>query len=106
MQPRTRLTTVYLVPAGVLFIGVMLLQGYLWPPPKPPKKPSEPETVGLYAGAAATAGMDEDVLAKASAERLAQGPSVVGTLAGAAAPVSKEAGILDAVEAERREALA
>jgi YidC/Oxa1 family membrane protein insertase len=108
MQPRNRLATVYLTAAIILLVGVWLLQGYLWPPPKPPRKATDPETVGMYAGAMATAGMDTDVdvFAKAKAEREAQYPSVVGTMASAAVPVSQEAGIFAAVEAERQEALA
>ena len=50
MQPRNRFTTVYLVLAGALFLGVMFLQGYIWPPPKPPQKATGPEVYGFYAG--------------------------------------------------------
>src|SRR4051812_40141854 len=84
MQPRNRLATVYLVAAGVLFLGIMLLQGYLWPPPKPPQKATTPDVVGMYAGALATAGLDKDVdvFAKVAEERKEQLPSALGDVAG------------------------
>src|SRR4051812_37940962 len=90
MQPRNRLATVYLVAAGVLFIGIMLLQGYIWPPPTPPRKATTPDVVGLYAGALATVGLDKDVdvFARAEEERKQQYPAALGTLGGAVTTVA------------------
>jgi YidC/Oxa1 family membrane protein insertase len=108
MQPRNRLGTVYLVAAGILFIGIMLLQGYIWPPPKPPQKATLPETIGMYAGAAAVVGLDKevDVFLKTEEERKAQFPSAVGGLGGAVTTVAIGIDAPSLVAEERREALA
>src|SRR3954454_6838624 len=106
MQPRNRLATVYLVAAGGLFLGVMLLQGYLWPPPTPPRKATTPDVVGLYAGALATAGLDKDVdvFGKAEEDRKQQYPSALGTLGGAATTVAVGIDAPAQAAEERREA--
>ena len=80
MQPRNRLATVYLVAAGVLFLGIMLLQD--WPPP--PHKKATTDVVGLYAGALATAGLDKDVdvFAKIAEEHKQQFPAPSATWPG------------------------
>src|SRR3954471_7235805 len=108
MQPRNRLATVYLVAAGVLFLGVILLQGYLWPPPTPPKKATTPDVVGLYAGALATAGLDKDVdvFAKIAEEHKQEFPSALGDLAGAVTTVAVAVDAPALAAEERREAQA
>ena len=108
MQPRNRLATVYLVAAGVLFLGLMALQGYLWPPPKPAKKPTIPEEISLYAGALADVALhkDVDVFAKTDAERQAQAPAVLGLFGSAATTAAVGVDAPSLVAAERREALA
>lgn len=108
MQPRNRLATVYLVAAGVLFIGIMLLQGYIWPPPPPAKMATVPDVVGMYGGALAAGGLDKDVdlFAKVEVERTAQFPSALGNLGGAMTTVAREAGVLELIRAEREAELA
>src|SRR5262249_27435322 len=83
----------------------MVLQGYLWPPPKPPHKATLPETIGLYAGAAATAGLDKDVdvFLKAEEERKAQFPSAWGDLGSALTTAAYGANVFELVQAEREE---
>ncbi|HEX3147053.1 MAG TPA: membrane protein insertase YidC [Gemmataceae bacterium] len=82
MQPRNRYTTVYLVLAGILFLGIMFLQGYIWPPPKPPQKATGPEVFGFYAGAMATVCLDKevDVFLHIEEERKQTFPSALGDL--------------------------
>src|SRR5437763_14512105 len=86
----------------------MLLQGYLWPPPKPPKKATAPDGVGMYAGALATAGLDKDVdvLARVAEERKEQGPSILGGLAGGLTTVAIAVDAPALAAQERQEALA
>src|SRR3954469_9512208 len=88
MQPRSRTANFYLIAALVLFVGVMFLQGYIWPPPK---SGTPAEIVGLYAGATATVGMHKEVdvftataeQRKAEAEQQKeQYPSLIGNVGG------------------------
>ena len=90
MQPRNRFTTVYLVLAGALFLGIMALQGYIWPPPKPPQKATAPEVIGFYSGALATYCLDKDVdvFALIDEERKQNFPSALGDLGGALSTVA------------------
>src|SRR3954471_15007804 len=109
MQPRSRSANLYLVLALVLFVGVMFLQSYIWPPPTPPKKPRMPDdVVGLYAGALAPGAMDKDVdvFARTAEERQQLFPSNLGNVAGGLTTVALGIDAPALAAAERRKAAA
>src|SRR3954470_17122507 len=111
MQPRSRSANFYLVLALVLFVGVMFLQSYIWPPPTPPKKARMPDdVVGFYAGALAPGAMDKDVdvFARTAEERQQLFPSNLGNLAGALTTIAinPEVNAPALAAAERRKAAA
>jgi YidC/Oxa1 family membrane protein insertase len=108
MEPRRRNANVFLILALVLFVGVMFLQNYIWPPPKPPKKATPPDVVGFYAGSLATAALDPEVdaPAKEAEERRQLFPSNLGNLGGALTTVAVGIDAPALAAAERRKAAA